>query len=89
VHDQDLYADIATVSMLIPFPGTAPYMGRDAGGVCGRSCSLEACAEERCPVVERRDGIWRGVGHCLASGLNWPLARREKTLRLGCISHPD
>ena len=40
-------------------------------------------------MVERREGIRREVGLCLASGMNSRLARWEKNAPVGVMSHPD
>jgi hypothetical protein len=52
-----------------------------AEGLNGREASR--------PGVERREGIRREVGRCLASGMNSRLARRETNAPVGVMSHPD
>ena len=64
---------------------------KSADGIVGARQRAEGLhgRRESWPAVERRDGIRRGGERGSASGMNARLARREMTLRLGCVSHPD
>ena len=73
---------------LVSHPKAARRGNREAEPPRERAEGLNGREESR-PGVERREGIRRAVGLCLASGMNARLARREKNAPVGVMSHPD